>query len=103
MLCMHRCLPPQARDVERRKEQEQGAAILQQQLVERQAQRIREEELRDQVRPTDRTRSGQGTSWPGCAEAFFPRLTCDPAATAGRRACMHSCPSISGNLTVSWL
>lgn len=42
--------------MERRKEQEQGAAILQQQLVERQAQRIREEELRDQVRPTqDRT------------------------------------------------
>lgn len=39
----------QARDVERRKEQEVGAAILQQQLVERQAQRIREEELRDQV------------------------------------------------------
>jgi hypothetical protein len=39
----------QARDVERRKEQERGAAILQQQLAERQAQRIREEELRDQV------------------------------------------------------
>lgn len=39
----------QARDVERRKEQERGVAILQQQLVERQAQRVREEELRDQV------------------------------------------------------
>jgi len=39
----------QARDVERRREQERGAAILQQQLAERQAQRVREEELRDQV------------------------------------------------------
>jgi hypothetical protein len=39
----------QARDAERRKEQERGAAILQQQLAERQAQRVCEEELRDQV------------------------------------------------------
>lgn len=45
----HLFLCLQARDVERRKEQERGAAILQQQLAERQAQRIREEELRDQV------------------------------------------------------
>jgi hypothetical protein len=39
----------QARDAERRQEQARGAAILQQQLAERQAQRIMEEELRDQV------------------------------------------------------
>lgn len=49
---------PQARDVERRKEQEVGAAILQQQLVERQAQRIKEEELRDQVSTTVLTFDG---------------------------------------------
>ncbi len=40
----------QARDVQRREEQERGAAVLQQQLEERHRQRLREEELRDQER-----------------------------------------------------
>jgi hypothetical protein len=40
----------QARDVQRREEQARSAAILQEQLAERQRQRLREEEMRDQVR-----------------------------------------------------
>eukprot|EP00879_Flechtneria_rotunda_P023804 GHRR01025204.1.p1 GENE.GHRR01025204.1~~GHRR01025204.1.p1 ORF type:complete len:332 (+),score=147.31 GHRR01025204.1:496-1491(+) len=40
----------QARDVQRREEQARGAAILQEQLAERQRQQLREEEMRDQER-----------------------------------------------------
>ncbi|WIA11863.1 hypothetical protein OEZ85_011949 [Tetradesmus obliquus] len=40
----------QARDVQRREEQARSAAILQEQLTERQRQRLREEEMRDQER-----------------------------------------------------
>lgn len=39
----------QARDVQRREEQAHSAAILREQLEERRQQRLREEEMRDQV------------------------------------------------------
>lgn len=67
--------------MERRKEQEQGAAILQQQLLERQAQRIREEELREQVRSTQ---DGTGHQLAWMRRGSPHQLTRDTAATAGR-------------------
>lgn len=42
----------QSRDLQRLEEQKRGAAILQEQLAARQRQRLREDELRDQVRAT---------------------------------------------------
>jgi hypothetical protein len=77
----------QARDVQRREEQARSAAILQEQLAERQRQRLREEEMRDQVGAC-----GAGLKAVGCVGAqtalcqqqlqFYNRVLVLPACVA---------------------